>query len=148
MAEVIDYPTGKVEPDSLPEPGNQYEAYRLADEFDPPTINFILPDWSMTGLPYKNLSRMSFKPLGAQGDCHGECAITLEFGSRAFPGLATVASIAGAGLYDFYWHLGNHQVHWLWALPGQYAKAAEGAPVVHAIDITEADRAGLAAMET
>jgi hypothetical protein len=35
----------------------------------------------------------------------------------------------------------------LWALPQRYAKAEEGAPVVHAIDIREADRDALAALE-
>ncbi len=145
MVEVIDYPTNKVKPDYLPEPGDQYEAYGLAYKFMPPTIQFVFPDWSMMGFPYARAGMCSFSLLGDDGDCDGECVITLVFDSKT-PGLGAVVVITGRNLHDFFWHYGNHQVHWVWALPEQYASAGEDAPVVRSIEVKEADSATLKAL--
>ena len=123
MVDVIDYPTNKVKPDCLPEPGDRYEAYGLAHEFKPPTLIFVFPDWSMVSIPYARAGMSRFKPLGEEGDCHGECVITMQFDTGG-PGTAVV--ITGSNLHDFFWHYGDHDLRWLWALPEQFARAEDG----------------------
>jgi hypothetical protein len=145
MVEVIDYPTNKVKPDELPEPGDKYEAYGLVHKFKPPMLCFVFPDWRMTAFPYDAMSMGEFKPLGGDGDCYGECVITLHFTSK-MPDGGAVVIITGRNLHDFFGHLGNHHVRWLWALPEQFARADEGAPVVHSIEVKEADHATLDAV--
>jgi hypothetical protein len=143
MVDVIDYPANRVKSDCLPEPGDKYEAYGLAHNFKPPSLHFVFPDWSMVCFPYGRSGMSSFKPLGDAGDCHGECVITLLFDA---PGVGTMVIITGSNLHDFFWHYGQQQVRWVWALPEQFARAEEGAPVIYSIEIKEADRAALDAM--
>lgn len=130
MVDLIEFPTNKVAPDSHPQPGDQYEAYGLAHKIQPFMLTLVFPDWSMTALPYLKLERMEFKPLGEDG----ECVITLLFGG-SLGGDEVV--ITGRNLYDLYFDIGDHHVHWLWELPKDRAAAAPDAPVVHAIDIRE-----------
>lgn len=68
---------------SRPAPGGRYQAYGLAYGFEPLTICFVLAGWSMKGFPDSRLETCRFKPLGAEGDGHGECSITPVFGGGA-----------------------------------------------------------------
>jgi hypothetical protein len=100
MVDLIDYPTNKVEPDCLPEPGDKYEAYGLAHKFKPPSLCFVFPDWSMVAIPYARAGMSSFKPLDEGSDCHGKCVIALLFDTP--PGLGTVVVITGSNLHDLF----------------------------------------------
>ncbi len=82
MADLIEFPAGEVAPDDLPRPGDCYRAYACWEDYRPLMIAFVFPDWSITAMPYANLQRQRFKPLGEPWDSRGPCEIVLTFGHR------------------------------------------------------------------
>jgi hypothetical protein len=143
MVDLIEFPANTVAPDSLPEPGDKYQAFGLAHKFKPPMLTFIFPDWSMTSLAYDGMGMMNVTPLDDDPDGRGECRISLAFGRKAVD--AAIVVITGRNLFDPFSYLGYHRIHWVWELPKDRAAAAEGAPVVHSIEIKEATPKNLAA---
>jgi len=139
MVNLIEFPANKVASDSLPEPGDAYEAYGLAHRSAPPMIAFVHADGAMTGFPYDALSFMHFRPLDSAGEEEGECVITLAFGSKLPDGGATVV-ITGRNLRDFFGYFALHQVRWLWSLPEDQAVAEDGSPLVRTMELKEIDR--------
>ena len=45
MVDLIEFPTNKVAPDSLPDAGDKYEAFGLSQKLKPPMLTFVFPDW-------------------------------------------------------------------------------------------------------
>ena len=107
-------------------------------------FTFIFPDWSMTAIRYDCLDMMSFRPLGDGEDCHGDCVVTLACDRKV--GQGAIAVITGRNLHDLFAYLGYHQVHWIWEMPKDRAATGDGAPVVHAIEIKEANPQNLEAL--
>jgi hypothetical protein len=145
MTDLIEFPASKVAPDSLPEPGNLYQAYSLARTFQPVSLTFVFADASMTSLPYAGLQRLNFKPLGGAAGGDGECVLTLLFcGKRS--DYAALATVTGRDLFRVLQLVGEHRVHWFWEMPKAGADLPEGSPVVHTIDIREGDSRTVAAL--
>ena len=134
MVTVIDYPTSTVQPDSLPNPGDRYQAYGIAHAIKPETVWFVHSDGSMTGFPYTRLGMTSFVPAAA-GERDGECVISLVF-DRKPPGTGEVVTVTGRDLFRCYFSFGRHLACWLWA--ASESQADSGGPIVHAIEIKEA----------
>jgi hypothetical protein len=136
MVDLIEFPTNKVAPDSLPDAGDKYEAFGLSQKFKPAMLTFVFPDGAMTSLAYDGLGMMNLRPLDDNPDGRGECMVSLSFGRKAAD--AAIVVITGRNLYDLFADLGYHRVHWIWEMPKGRAVAADGAPVVHSIEIKEA----------
>ena len=134
MATLIDYPAGRVEPDSLPLPGDRYQAYGLAHAVKPMTVHFVQPDGSMVGFPYTRLGTISFAPAAAW-ECDGECVISLVFDTKP-AATGTLVVITGRDLFRCFDYLGRHLTGWLWAASESQAEGDR--PRVHAIEIKEA----------
>jgi hypothetical protein len=144
MADLIEYPTNKVAPDALPAPGDKYEAFGLAHKLQPPSLVLVFYDWSMHAYPYDGMGMSCFDLLNEDGDCDGECAITLTNGKA--PGSGIIAVITGWNVLDLFGHVGDRRVRWIWEFPKDRAAAAKGAPVVRSIDVKEATPSNLAAL--
>lgn len=134
MANVIDHPKSKVQPDSLPVPGDRYQAYGLAHAAKPLTVHFVQPDGSMTGFPYTRLGMLSFAPAAAWEN-DGECVISVVFDNMR-GGTGSLVIVTGRDLFRFFDYLGSHLAGWLWAASD--SQADDGGPRVHAIEIKEA----------
>lgn len=135
MADLIEFPANETAPDGLPKSGDRYRAYGCWDTFEPPTIAFVFPDWSISCLSYSRLRGHRFRPLGDPWDCDGECEIVLTFGDDPRGGTDVV--ITGRNLYRLVSDLGDYRVNWIWELPKGRAALAEGSPVVHSIEFRE-----------
>ena len=134
MVELIEFPTNKVAPDYLPQPGDDYEAYGLWHKVKPPMLAFVFADWSMRTFRYDKLGYAGFKFLGNDED-GGE--ITLTFVDPL--GWADVI-ITGPGLFHLFSSIGGDCVRWIWEVPKERA-IVNGAPVVHSIVIHRIDDA-------
>jgi hypothetical protein len=133
MADVVDFPARNVEPDSLPEAGDRYQAYGLWHRFESPMLVLIFSTWMMKALRYDGLERHNFKPLGKDRD--GDCIIRLDFSGMS---VSVEAVIAGRKLYRLYADLAEHRVHWLWEPPEGRAAVGEGEPVIRSITMRNA----------
>ena len=143
MVDLIEFPAHTVAPDSLPETGDKYQAFDLAYKFKPPMLTFVFNDWSMTSIAYDGLSMMNARMFDDDPEGRGECMISMAFGRKATE--AAIVVITGRNLCDLFEYLSYHRLHWIWELPKDRAAAAEGAPVVHSIEIKEATPQNLAA---
>ena len=134
MADLLEFPASEVAPDGLPRSGDRYQAYGCWEDFDPTTIAFILPDWSITSLSYSRLRGQRFRPLGDPWDCDGECEIVMTFGNSR---KVTDVVIIGRNLYRLVWDLGERRVNWLREIPKSRPDVAAGSPVVRSIEFRE-----------
>ena len=128
MADLITFPTQKVAPDALPQPGDAYEAYGVSGEFLPFMLTIVFAEGPVEGFAYADLERMQFRPEGEDGE--GEGTITLVFGES----LGAVV-VTGLHLSRLFFEIGNHRVHWLWEWPKGRAAVADNAPVVHRVEL-------------
>ena len=137
MVDLIEFPANTVAPDSLPEAGDRYEPFGLAQKIKLFMLTFVFPDWSMTSLAYDGLGMMNFAPLDDDLDGRGECRISMAFRGKAKVDDGAIVVITGRNLFDLYADLGYHRAHWIWEMPKDRAAVAEGAPVVHSIEFKE-----------
>lgn len=142
MADIVEFPAKRVAPDALPGAGDCYQAFGLVHRFAAPMFVFLFPDWSIAALRYDRLERLSFYSPGEAG--HAEDVITLLCGGKVGPGM--IAVITGCGLHDLFAYLGQHRVQWMWVLPKDRAAASDGASVIHAIELKEANAENLASL--
>jgi hypothetical protein len=110
MSKIIDFPSGRVKPYSLPQPGDRYQAYGLWDEVQPPAMMFVFPDWGLNWLNYAELGHGDFRILNDEGDRDGHSAFTLNFG-RARDRHEAV--ITGYNIFDLCFRLFHHDVKWI-----------------------------------
>lgn len=154
MVELIEFPGTRVGPDAYPRPINRYEAFGLAQTIQPLLLTFVFPDGSMISYPYDSAGMSSLRLLGDDGDCEGECEMSLSFGRsrspRNFrergplrPGEGAIVSVRGRKLFDLFEQLSERRVRWIWQRSTDRADVAEDAPVVHAIEIMDASEQNL-----
>jgi hypothetical protein len=137
MADLLDFPA-RVAPDALPRPGDRYEAYGRAHKLKPVSLTLVFANGSMTSFPYARLERLKLRSLDGSGNSDGECVLILVFGGKR-SGTASVVLITGRDLFQVTHIVGGHRMHWFWEMPEAGAALPEGSPVVHTIDIREAD---------
>lgn len=133
MADLIEFPATDVAPDALPHAGDRYQAYGCWDRFDPTTITFVFPDWSIKSRSYARFRGHRSRPLGEPWDCDGDCEIVLTFADSRE---VTDVVLTGRNLYHLVWDLGERRVNWIWELPKGRA-VADGSPVVRSIEFRE-----------
>jgi hypothetical protein len=134
MADVVDFPAREIAPDSLPRPGDRYQAYARWHRFKPPMLTFVFSSRRATALRYDGLVQDEFRPLDEDGNHDGECVIRLIFAGSLG---AIEVVITGRNLYCLYADLGEHHVHWLWELPEGRAAVRDGEPVVRSITLRD-----------
>jgi hypothetical protein len=137
MADLIDYPSNRAKPDSLPDAGDKYQAYGLCDKVRPVTLVFVLPGGLMEGFAYRLLERGGLEFLNDEGDPDGYCAVWMLFACTGESYKVTVTGHNISGLYD---EVFNHQVHWIWEMPNERVALNDGEPFVLSIEITKYER--------
>ena len=81
MADVIEYPSNRVEQDFVPQPGDRYEAYGLWHKIKPMSIFFVFADWTMQAFRCDQMEHFFFGLLNDKDDVHGRSVLTLSFGT-------------------------------------------------------------------
>jgi len=132
MTNVIEFPSSRVKPDCLPQPGDRYQAYGIWEKIKPSAMVLVFPDWSMTWFSYDKLGHGGFSILNDECDRDGDGEIQVAFGGidRFYDIIIT-----GHNIFGLFQRLSNRDVRWVWELPKSRAAVKDGQPVVHSVEI-------------
>lgn len=136
MADLIDYPSNRVKPGSLPKRGDKYQAYGLCEQGASPSFIFVFPDWSMRVFVYRELGFAQFQILNDKQDVHGHCAGWVTVNSAVY---SYELIVTGDNIFGLWEKLCNHEVRWAWEMPKHGVDVSEGQPVVHSIEVRKYD---------